>query len=56
MKNHPWKTRFSRVVGHNTAEGGVAYTLNTRYEFAAISDYTHAKHAKTCVMCVCEDC
>ena len=36
----------------NTASGGVCYTLNTRYEEAAISDYTQAKHAKTCVMVV----
>ena len=39
---------------HNTAQGGVCYTLNTRYEDAAVSDYTHAKHAKTCVMAVHE--
>ena len=42
--------RNGRIRPHNTASGGVCYTLNTRYEDAAVSDYTHAKHAKTCVM------
>jgi hypothetical protein len=32
----------------------MCYTLNTRYEDAAISDYTHGKHAKTCVRYVYE--
>lgn len=45
---------LSRIRPHNTASGGLCYTLNTRYEFAAISDYTHAKHCKTCVMYIYE--
>ena len=45
---------LSRIRPHNTANGGLCYTLNTRYEFAAISDYTHAKHCKTCVMYIYE--
>lgn len=40
---------------HNTDNDGCCYTLNTRYEFAAISDYTHGKHCKTCVMHNCEN-
>lgn len=44
-----------RIIPHNTASGKVCYTINTRYEDAAISDYTHPKHAKTCVMYVYED-
>lgn len=53
-KSRLWKTPFS-LLPHNTAAGGVCYTINTRYEFAAISDYTHAKHAKTCIMAVYEN-
>lgn len=45
---------LSRINPHNTTYDGLCYTLNTRYEFAAISDYTHAKHCKTCVMYVVE--
>ena len=41
---------LSRVRPHNTTYDNLCYTINTRYEFAAISDYTHAKHCKTCVM------
>ena len=40
---------------HNTDKDGCCYTLNTRYENAAISDYTWGKHCKTCVMIINED-
>ena len=43
---------YSRQTPHNVAYDGVCYTINTRYEFAAVSDYTHPKHCKTCVMVV----
>ena len=45
---------MKREIPYNTAYGGVCYTINTRYEDAAVSDYTHAKHAKTCIMVVFE--
>lgn len=45
---------MKREMPYNTAYGGVCYTINTRYEDAAVSDYTHAKHAKTCIMVVFE--
>ena len=49
------RTRLTlRISSYNTAAGGVCYTLNTRYDDAAVSDFTHAKHAKTCVMYVYE--
>ena len=44
----------ARIKPHNTSVDDLCYTLNTRYEDAAISDYTHAKHCKTCVMYIYE--
>lgn len=44
-----------RVKPHNTDKDGCCYTLNTRYENAAVSDYTWGKHCKTCVMIINED-
>ena len=45
---------LSRVKPYNTALEGCCYTINTRYENAAISDYTWGKHCKTCVMYIYE--
>ena len=45
---------LERVLPHNVTYDGLCYTINTRYEDAAISDYTHPKHCKTCVMYVYE--
>ena len=45
---------LSRIRPHNTANGGLCYTLNTRYEFAGIKDLVTPKHCKTCVMYVYE--
>lgn len=46
---------LSRVKPQNVCSGGVACTLNTRYENAAIYDYTTLKHfPKTCVLYVFE--
>lgn len=33
-----------RVVPQNVCDGGVACTLNTRYEDAAVMDYTSLRH------------
>lgn len=46
---------LSVVKPHNTAVGGVCYTLNTRYEDAAVGDYTCPRHCKTCVMYIYEN-
>ena len=54
MKDWRTSSLLSRIVPYNTAVSGVAYTINTRYDLAAISDYTHDKHCKTCVMYVYE--
>ena len=45
---------FVQGSPYNTAAGGVCYTLNTRYEDAAVGDYTCPRHCKTCVMYVYE--
>ena len=45
---------LSRIRPHNTASGGLCYTLNTRYEFAGIKDLVTPKHCKTCVMYIYE--
>ena len=46
---------FSRIKAQNVCNGGVACTLNTRYENAAIKDYVTLSHyPKTCVMYVYE--
>lgn len=45
----------SRIKPQNVCSGGVACTINTRYEDAAIRDYITLKHyPKTCVMYVLE--
>ena len=47
---------LSRIKPQNVCHGGVAYTLNTRYENAAIKDYvTLAHYPKTCVLYVFEN-
>lgn len=46
---------LSRIKPQNVCSGGVACTINTRYEDAAIRDYITLKHyPKTCVMYVLE--
>lgn len=45
-----------RVIPQNVCRGGVACTINTRYEDAAIRDYiTLAHYPKTCIMYVVEN-
>ena len=45
-----------RLVPQNVCRGGVACTLNTRYEDAAVTDYITLRHyPKTCVRCVYEN-
>ncbi len=47
---------LSRIIPQNVCHGGVACTLNTRYENAAIKDYvTLAHYPKTCVLYVFEN-
>lgn len=47
---------LSRIKSQNVCHGGVACTLNTRYENAAIKDYISLSHyPKTCVMYVFEN-
>ena len=47
---------LSRIIPQNVCLGGVACTLNTRYENAAIKDYvTLAHYPKTCVLYVFEN-
>lgn len=38
----------------NVAKGCVSYTINTRYDFAGIKDFTSTKHCKTCVIVIYE--
>ena len=46
---------LSRIKPQNVCNGGVACTLNTRYENAAIRDYTTLKHfPKTCCLYIYE--
>lgn len=46
---------LSRIRPWNVCNGGVACTLNTRYENASINDYHSLAHfPKTCVMYVYE--
>lgn len=42
---------LSRIKPQNVCQGGVACTLNTRYEDAAIKDYTSLRHypQTTCI-------
>lgn len=48
---------LSRIKPQNVCRGGVACTINTRYENAAIKDYTSLKHfPKTAVCYVYETC
>ena len=50
-----WRTWWYRPVPQNVCRGGVACTLNTRYEDAAVSDYVNLRHfPKTCVKYVYE--
>lgn len=47
---------LSRIKPQNVCSGGVACTINTRYENAAIKDYTTLRHfPKTCVVYVFEN-
>ncbi len=47
---------LSRIIPQNVCQGGVACTLNTRYENAAIKDYVSLSHyPKTCVLYVLEN-
>ena len=47
---------LSRIKAQNVCSGGVACTLNTRYENAAIRDYISLEHfPKTCVLYVFEN-
>ena len=47
---------LSNIKAQNVCSGGVACTLNTRYENAAIRDYISLSHyPKTCVMYVFEN-
>lgn len=51
-----WKCSSIRQVPQNVCRGGVACTLNTRYEDAAVTDYITLRHyPKTCVRCVYEN-
>ena len=46
---------LSRIIPQNVCQGGVACTLNTRYDNAAIKDYVTLSHfPKTCVLYVFE--
>ena len=42
---------LSRIKLQNVCNGGVACTLNTRYENAAIKDYTTLKHYPKTAVC-----
>ena len=51
-----WRTWWYRPVPQNVCRGGVACTLNTRYEDAAVRDYVDLRHfPKTAVMSVYEN-
>lgn len=46
---------LSRIIPQNVCRGGVACTLNTRYEDAAIRDYISLAHfPKSCCVYVFE--
>lgn len=55
MKVTLWKCSSIRLVPQNVCRGGVACTLNTRYEDGAVSDYINLAHyPKTVVRYVYE--